>query len=360
MSGGRSKSGRAGSRLTVLLLLIEVITSARMASGQNPPARSAQLVEADNLSAQVVRLYQEEKFDEALPLARRALKIREKALGADDRLLAAAMDNLAEIHLARKKPDDAEPLYRRALAIYEKTTSAKEPYVGRVLERLALIRSAKGDFGRAEDFYKRALAAKEQALGQESDEVLQSVRGLAEFYRARGEFDKAEVLLRRVVEAREKALGPTNPEVARLREKLACVLYRGGKEAEARKEEARANDILYRDAAEPVQLPLDAFTCKTISNPRPALPLQAARGGRFDGGVTIRVAVVVDEAGKVVSARMVSGDPLLKKSSEEAALKAQFRPTVVGGRTVKVAGEILHSFQTRTTMVMVGPVPARW
>src|SRR5215471_9884123 len=60
------------------------------------------------------------KYDEALPLAERALEIRERRLGAEHRDVAAAIDNLAGIYTNRAEYLKAEPLYRRALAIREK------------------------------------------------------------------------------------------------------------------------------------------------------------------------------------------------------------------------------------------------
>ena len=44
------------------------------------------------------------------------------------------------------------------------------------------------------------------------------------------------------------------------------------------------------------------------------------------------------------SDKSVSGHPLLRKVSEQAAMKAKFRPTLVGGVVVKVSGEIVYNF----------------
>lgn len=49
-------------------------------------------------------------------------------------------------------------------------------------------------------------------------------------------------------------------------------------------------------------------------------------------GGDVEVAIMIDPTiGKVVSALPVSGHPLLQKSAQEAALKAQFKPTIVDG-----------------------------
>ena len=65
---------------------------------------------------------------------------------------------------------------------------------------------------------------------------------------------------------------------------------------------------------------------------------QSRAKGRF------KVQIVVDEAGRVVSARAVSGNPLLRQSVETAALQARFAPTLLSGRPVKVSGVITYNF----------------
>jgi TonB family protein len=83
---------------------------------------------------------------------------------------------------------------------------------------------------------------------------------------------------------------------------------------------------------------------KALSLPQPSYP-GTARAARAAG--TVSVYVTIDEAGKVVAARAISGHPLLLKSSEDAALKARFTPTVIAGRTVKVTGVIVYHFLPR-------------
>ncbi len=82
--------------------------------------QSPEVKEAEQLSAQVVKFYQSGKFDEALPLAERALALREKALGSDNELVAAALRNLAEVQLAKKKSKEAEATYDKYLSVYGK------------------------------------------------------------------------------------------------------------------------------------------------------------------------------------------------------------------------------------------------
>lgn len=343
--------------LCSIFIPLSSISQTQSTGAVKPTPQSPELTEADNLSAQVVKLYEAGKYTEALPLAKRALKIRERALAPDDKLVAAAEVNLAGIYLGKKNTDEAESLYRKALSVYEKDPG--DQHTGQLLDRLARLRLLKKDLEKAEELYVRAVAAKERAFGPEHSETIDSLSGLADVYNARHEYGKAVPLIERIVSIREKTLGPAAPAVAYTLQRLACLMYRDKRDAEALKVDERANDILYKDAAakpDPIQLPQEVLACKAINNPRPVFP-ESAKGGRFTGETTLRVAVVVDENGKVTSAHMVAGDPLFKEVSEKAAMSAQFRPTIVNGHPVKVSGEIVHQFFTRTSTVIVGPVP---
>lgn len=80
---------------------------------------------------------------------------------------------------------------------------------------------------------------------------------------------------------------------------------------------------------------------KAVSLPAPAYP-EAAKAVGAEGTVVVRV--TIDEAGSVVSAMAVSGHPLLRVASVEAAKLAQFTPTVLSGQPVKVNGIITYNF----------------
>lgn len=80
---------------------------------------------------------------------------------------------------------------------------------------------------------------------------------------------------------------------------------------------------------------------KATSLPKPVYPA-IARQVKISG--TVVVQVLVDEEGNVVSARVVSGHPLLHASALAAARQAKFPPERRAGRPVKVSGLINYSF----------------
>lgn len=83
------------------------------------------------------------------------------------------------------------------------------------------------------------------------------------------------------------------------------------------------------------------LNARAISLPQPPYP-PVAKAARASG--TVVVQIVFDESGCVISARAVSGHPLLQAAAVAAARQACFSPTRVGGEPVKVSGVITYNF----------------
>ena len=78
-----------------------------------------------------------------------------------------------------------------------------------------------------------------------------------------------------------------------------------------------------------------------VTLPPPVYP-EAAKRMRTSGVVSVDV--VLDESGKVVSAKATSGPSILRDAAVQAALKARFSPTKLSGQPVKVSGVINYKF----------------
>jgi len=78
---------------------------------------------------------------------------------------------------------------------------------------------------------------------------------------------------------------------------------------------------------------------KAIELPEPKL----AAGATKVGGI-VRVRVIVDETGKVISAEIEDGRIELRRAAIEAARKARFAPTLIDGQPVKLTGFITYLF----------------
>jgi tetratricopeptide (TPR) repeat protein len=178
----------------------------------------------------------------AEPLYRRALAIREKALGSEHPDVAQSLNNLAELLRAKGDCAGAEPLHRRALAIWEKVLGPEHPNVATSLNNLALLLKAKGDYAGAEPLHRRALAIFEKALGPEHPNVATGLNNLAGLLQAKADYAGAEPLFHRALAICEKALGPEHPSVAASLDNLAALL-------EARGDYAAAEPLYWRALA---------------------------------------------------------------------------------------------------------------
>lgn len=89
------------------------------------------------------------------------------------------------------------------------------------------------------------------------------------------------------------------------------------------------------------RLPSSVITSKAISKPAPPYPT-VARLTKTQGPVNVEI--LIDEGGNVISARAVDGPPMLRAAAEQAARRARFTPTILGGRPVKVSGVITYNF----------------
>lgn len=80
---------------------------------------------------------------------------------------------------------------------------------------------------------------------------------------------------------------------------------------------------------------------KIVKLPRPTYLAEAKQAG-VSGSVVFKI--TVDETGKVVSVKALSGHPLLVKGAEQSIQQAQYKPTVVSGQPVKVMGIAIYNF----------------
>jgi TonB family protein len=97
----------------------------------------------------------------------------------------------------------------------------------------------------------------------------------------------------------------------------------------------------------PVEKPKPKVISKRILNgeavflPKPPYPPMAKQMG-IQGSVNVQV--LVDERGKVISAKAVSGNAFLVPAAQRAALEARFSPTLLDDQPVKVSGVIVYNF----------------
>jgi protein TonB len=90
-----------------------------------------------------------------------------------------------------------------------------------------------------------------------------------------------------------------------------------------------------------VRLSSVLISSKIITKPAPVYPAIAKQVG-VQGAVTVEI--LINEQGRVVSARATSGHPLLRAAAQSSAYQARFSPTSISGHAVKVSGVITYNF----------------
>lgn len=307
-------------------------------------SQSAEFAEANELEKTIVKLYREQKYKEALPLAKRVLQIREKVPDQDIQSLRTALLNLAELYFALGKYGDAESSYERVIASYKKL-NPNDVRLADILERLGLVHYARDNLTKAESAYQEALRLKETVLGLEDARTMRSVFAVAEFYHFSEAYEKAVPYYQRLLLYREKIKGPKQlNELAEVVDRYGCTLRKLNRGAEADNIER-----LFGPAGEPANqsdasVLANVLNGRAVNLPRPAYPAKA-RDARATGRVVVRV--LIDEKGDVVRACAIKGPPLLARTSEVAAYGAKFTPTLQSGVPVKATGIIVYNFIVR-------------
>lgn len=326
--------------MKILTLVVTVLFFTTSASQQESP----ELKEASTLTESVVRLFNEQKFDQALPLAKRALEIRQRLLPRTDPQVAASLSNLASIYTAKGNYGPAKETLLQLLQVQEERSGPDDVGLARTLDRLGLLYLRDDDLAKAEEVYKRAISLKEKALGPDNPQVAQSLEGLATVYRARKDFKGGAPIYKRALTIYGKTSGVSSPAFQQASQGFACLGY----ENEKRDEVKELNEIWKRFA--PPDAPDEApdanlLNAKARKLPPPVYPPDA-RAQRISGTVVMKV--MIDEKGDVISVRdMCQGPPFITPAALAAARGAQFDPVKIGGRPVKADGVLVYRFVAR-------------
>ncbi len=214
-------------------------------------------------------LYLRARYAEAEPLFRRALAIREAALGPDHPDTALSLNNLAELLRAQGRSGEAEPLFRQALAIREAALGPDHPNTAQSLNNLAALLWAQGRYGEAESMYRRALTINDALWrAHPGDSELGLMLGkslvmLGDYLKDRSRTAEAESVYRRGVDVLGQLQAAELGSTAVLRglgealHGLGSIHLNFGRDDEAREALTRAVEILeglHQDQPEDVEL----------------------------------------------------------------------------------------------------------
>ncbi|OGF68074.1 MAG: hypothetical protein A2Y62_18345 [Candidatus Fischerbacteria bacterium RBG_13_37_8] len=199
--------------------------------------------DAGELVKKAKALYAEGKYEEAIPLAEKALEMNEKALGKDNALVGENVQILAQLYHADGRYEEAEPLFLRALDMTEKKLGKDHPDVARILNDFGLLLCDMSEYERAMPLFERALKINEKTSGMEHPDTAQTFTNLASLYHATGKYTEAESFYKKGLEIREKTSGKDHKDVAESLNNLAALYRATARFAEAEPLYKRALEI---------------------------------------------------------------------------------------------------------------------
>jgi CHAT domain-containing protein/Tfp pilus assembly protein PilF len=232
------------------------VTDARLAVadmellGRLKPEQRDQLRQARVLNVEIVRLWRASRFQEALPLARKALAIHAVILGTTHPDYAKSLFNVAAQYEGLKQVPRALPFLEQAATVLKERLGANHPWYGLCTHRLGELYYERSDFARARRYYEQALAARKQALGEDHPQTTHTRRNLANVYALQGQYPRAEALFQQVLAVTRRLKGEQHPDYASDLFALGLLYTRQGDYLRAEKVAEQACRILRRAGAE--------------------------------------------------------------------------------------------------------------
>jgi tetratricopeptide (TPR) repeat protein len=202
-------------------------------------------------------LLRQKRIDEAEPLVRWALSVRESHPGKKSALLRENLELLARVQRARRKLEDAEKLLTRLIALQESTLGAADAGLISSLETLADVYAEQGKLAQAEPAYRRALRLRDNLsddLNKQAEEAERKAATTRQIMAAMQPNGMTSVNMSNQAERSASSARDLREKTAEslssagTTSSLASVLRRTGRAAEADDLDARAAAI--RDAVE--------------------------------------------------------------------------------------------------------------
>lgn len=321
-------------------------------SAQVPPEDSAK-AELQKTNVEIVRLYSQKKYDEALPVAQKAVQLAERQFGRDNLETAKALRNLGFIQNAKGDQKSAENTFEKALDAYKKSPDLDKPTsasLADMIETLAVIKYQRR-MESAENLFEQALSWREKSGGANSIKIAAPLSALANISYWRKDYKKAASLLERLLEVSAKNSGISSPDASMAFYRAECAYRKAGMEKDFQPIEEKYSaqkSQMENDVQNLTKVQASKLINKSVINgqalnlARPKYPVEA-RQAQAEGSINVKV--LINEEGNVVHACAVTkGHPALLESSEIAAYQSKFSPTNLEGKPVRVSGIIVYNF----------------
>lgn len=176
-------------------------------------------------------LHAQHRYQDALPVAQKAVSLAEREYGPDHPNTATFLSNLATVYQGLDKDAEAESLIKRALAIYQKSPLSKSRHIVNVLGNYAALLRKMGRDAEAAKLEARAKQTKRKARARAALAKLQKKKpaGADTSDFKQGDFKKGlDAYLRKDYETALQIFKPSAAKGHSLAQFYMGILYRFG------------------------------------------------------------------------------------------------------------------------------------
>jgi len=172
------------------------------------------LDEAERLNEQVKTLRAQGKSQAAIPLAKRALEIRQAILGNEHPDTATCLNNLGLLLQEQGDYAAARPYSEQAVKINRKVLGDENRETATSLNNLGVLLYLERDYAAARTHLEQALAINRRILGKEHPSTAVSLNWLGVLLKNQGDYTAARLTLEESLAINRKVLGSEHPETA--------------------------------------------------------------------------------------------------------------------------------------------------
>ncbi len=211
-------------------------------SDQRPEQASA-VDRIVRLNLEVISLYRQGNFEEALARCTETCDLARRELGEEHPEFGSCINNLASIYETRGEYGQAEPLLKQSLEISKKVHGENDPDFALALNNLANLYSETGRYAESEPLNLRALEIIRAGAGENNAFFVKSLNNLASLYMRMGNYVEVEPLYEKAAGILLKISGEDQRDYAIVLNNLAKYYYFIGRYSEAESTYQKSLDV---------------------------------------------------------------------------------------------------------------------
>lgn len=324
-------------RIGIILILVCLFAGIAVNAQQQPAQDEVRM-----LNIEVVRLFNANKYEEALQIAESSLKLCEQSFGKDNPKTMDSLKNLAAVYAVLDQNEKSADTYKRIVKMQEEQVGKNDKSLINILVLMGnqYLIAKKGSA--ALSAYDHALKIADVVYEKDSKELIPILKRTSFLYVNAANVSKSIDHYKRLIALQEKHLGPEHLETAESLDFYSMVLRMTGKIKEAGEYDEKIRCV-YRLVHLPdnTRISSNDLHDAAIYKAEPVYP-SIAKSNRIQGAVYMQV--TIDEGGLVIKAIPVSGPKDLIDTSITAVKKWRFRPIILEGKPVKVQGILVFNY----------------